>query len=132
MMYMDEKSGMAYRIQEVGITKKKSRKKAGEADGGIDAGKDGKREEEAGKDGEVITHRARIITYPEVKKYKGKGGKEVVKGKMVSLLTNDFMMEPEDIIAIYKKRWEIETLFYDKYIIMQSNHPFCDDKLLIV
>lgn len=30
---------------------------------------------------------------------------------MVSLLTNDFTMEAEDIIAIYKKRWEIETLF---------------------
>ena len=30
---------------------------------------------------------------------------------MVSLLTNDFTMDAEDIIAIYKKRWQIETLF---------------------
>ena len=30
---------------------------------------------------------------------------------MVSLLTNDFTMDAEDIIAIYRKRWEIETLF---------------------
>ena len=42
-----------------------------------------------------------------MKRCKGKGGKEIVKGKMVSLLTNDFTMEAEDIIAIYKKRWEI-------------------------
>ena len=41
--------------------------------------------------------------------------------KFTSTATHDsFMMAPEDIIAIYKQRWEIETLFYDKRIIMQS------------
>jgi len=106
VMYMDAKNGMAYRIQEVEFTKKKGRKKDGDADEEKDTGgKDSK------KEAEVITHRARIVTYPDVKIRKGKGGKEVVKGKMVPLLTNDFTMEAEDIIAIYKKRWEIETLF---------------------
>ena len=35
------------------------------------------------------------------------------KGKIrfISLLTNDFQMSAEDIIAIYKRRWQIETLF---------------------
>jgi len=47
-----------------------------------------------------IRHRARIITYADE-------GKK----KLVSLLTNDFEMEVEDIIAIYRKRWEIEMLF---------------------
>lgn len=31
--------------------------------------------------------------------------------KVISLLTNDMTMEVEDIIAIYRKRWEIELLF---------------------
>lgn len=52
------------------------------------------------KDGETLKHHARIITYPDVK-----------KRKLISLLTNDMEMEPEDIIAIYRKRWEIELLF---------------------
>jgi len=106
VMYMDAKGGMAYRIQEVEFTKKKGRKDDGSADEDKQTGtKDGE------KGSEVITHRARIITYPDVKRRKGKGGKEILTGKMVSLLTNDFTMEAEDIIAIYKKRWEIETLF---------------------
>ena len=106
LKYMDAKGGMAYRIQEVEFTKKKGRKDDGSADGDKHTGTKG------GKMGsEVITHRARIVTYPDVKRRKGKGGKEIVTGKMVSLLTNDFTMEAEDIIAIYKKRWEIETLF---------------------
>lgn len=34
-------------------------------------------------------------------------------GKMHSnvLLTNNFELEPQEIIAIYKRRWQIETLF---------------------
>ena len=52
------------------------------------------------KNGEVIVHNARIVTHAD-------DGKK----KCVSLLTNDFDMSPEDIIAIYKQRWEIETLF---------------------
>ena len=54
------------------------------------------------KDGEDIEHHARIITYVDIKKG---------KAKLVSLLTNDMDMEVEDIVAIYRKRWEIELLF---------------------
>ena len=54
------------------------------------------------KDGEDIEHLARIITYADIKKG---------KAKLVSLLTNDMEMEVEDIVAIYRKRWEIELLF---------------------
>ena len=85
--HMDSKKGMAYRIQEVRFTKKK-------------------------KDGEIVEHRARIITYPDIKWGKDKNGNPKVKSaKLVSLLTNDFDLEPEDIIEIYKRRWEIESLF---------------------
>ena len=34
-----------------------------------------------------------------------------MKKKLISLLTNDFEMTPEDIIDIYRKRWTIENLF---------------------
>lgn len=50
---------------------------------------------------EVITHHARIITYPDV-----------AKRKLISLLTNDMDSDPSEIIAIYHQRWAIiETLF---------------------
>ncbi len=54
------------------------------------------------KDGEDIKHKARIVTYVDLKKK---------KPKIISLLTNDMDMEIEDVIAIYRKRWEIELLF---------------------
>jgi hypothetical protein len=54
------------------------------------------------KDGEDVRHKARIITYADLKKK---------KPKLISLLTNDMEMEEEEIIAIYRKRWEIELLF---------------------
>ena len=54
------------------------------------------------KDGEDVRHQARIITYADLNKK---------KPKLISLLTNDMDMEVEDIIAIYRKRWEIELLF---------------------
>lgn len=54
------------------------------------------------KDGEDIEHHARIITHVDIKKG---------KAKLVSLLTNDMEMEVEDIVEIYRKRWEIELLF---------------------
>ena len=54
------------------------------------------------KGGGDVIHHARIITYVDVKK---------TKAKLVSLLTNDMDMEPEDIVEIYRKRWEIELLF---------------------
>ena len=31
--------------------------------------------------------------------------------KLVSLLTNDFDMSMETIVAIYRRRWQIESLF---------------------
>lgn len=52
------------------------------------------------KGGDTIIHHARIVTYGEVKKH-----------KLVSLLTNDLASDPDEIIAIYRKRWEIELLF---------------------
>lgn len=54
------------------------------------------------KDNENINHHARIITYVDIKK---------TKARLISLLTNDMEMEPEEIVAIYRKRWEIELLF---------------------
>lgn len=50
-----------------------------------------------------INHIARIITYVDIKKGK--------KHKLVSLLTNDFDMPLETIVAIYRRRWQIESLF---------------------
>ena len=54
------------------------------------------------KQGEDIAHHARIITYADIRKG---------KARLVSLLTNDMDMEVEDIVEIYRKRWEIELLF---------------------
>ena len=48
-------------------------------------------------------HKARIITYVDIKKGR--------KPKLVSLLTNDFDMALETIVEIYRKRWLIESLF---------------------
>lgn len=50
--------------------------------------------------GEIITHQARIVTYPDEKKH-----------KLISLLTNDIESDSNEIIAIYRQRWEIELLF---------------------
>ena len=52
------------------------------------------------KDGGTIRHNARIITYCDEKKH-----------KLISLLTNDMESDPDEIIAIYHQRWEIELLF---------------------
>ena len=52
------------------------------------------------KDGKKIEHRARIITYPDTEKQ-----------KLISLLTNDMESDPNEIIVIYHKRWEIELVF---------------------
>lgn len=53
------------------------------------------------KDG--VIHIARIITYVDIKKGK--------TPKLVSLLTNDFDMSMETVVAIYRRRWQIESLF---------------------
>ena len=50
-----------------------------------------------------INHIARIITYVDIKKGK--------QPKLLSLLTNDFDMALETIVAIYRRRWQIESLF---------------------
>lgn len=60
------------------------------------------------KDGETINHHARIITYVDVK-----------KRKLIRLLTNDMDSDPNEIIAIYRQRWEIELLFKQ----MKQNFP---------
>jgi len=60
------------------------------------------------KNGETLLHRARIITYADEKKH-----------KLVSLLSNDMESDPAEIVAIYRKRWEIELLFKQ----MKQNFP---------
>ncbi len=52
------------------------------------------------KGGGTIVHNARIITYVDIR-----------KRKLVSLLTNELDWDPDEIIAIYRRRWEIELLF---------------------
>ena len=52
------------------------------------------------KDGQSITHKARLITYADVQ-----------KRRLITLLTNDMEFDPTEIIAIYRQRWEIELLF---------------------
>ena len=54
------------------------------------------------KDGETVTHTARIVTYVDLNKR---------TPRLVSLLTNNMEMRCHEIIAIYRKRWEIELLF---------------------
>lgn len=50
-----------------------------------------------------ISHIARMITYVDIKKNK--------QPKLISLLTNDFDMSLETIVNIYRRRWQIESLF---------------------
>ena len=58
--------------------------------------------------GETIHHHALIITSVDEKKH-----------KPISLLTNDMDSDPNEIIAIYRQRWEIELLFKQ----MKQNFP---------
>lgn len=51
----------------------------------------------------IIKHHARIVTYVDEKK---KGS-----AKLIRLLTNDLDSEYEEIVAIYRARWAIESLF---------------------
>ena len=50
-----------------------------------------------------VQHIARIVTYVDIKKGK--------QPKLISLLTNDFDMRPDTIEDIYRRRWQIESLF---------------------
>lgn len=52
------------------------------------------------KGGQLISHSARIISYIDVNKH-----------KIIELLTNDMDSDPEEIVTIYRQRWEIEMLF---------------------
>lgn len=60
------------------------------------------------KGGEAIRHKARIITYCDIRKH-----------KLISLLTNDMDSAPDETIDIYSRRWEIELLFKQ----MKQNFP---------
>ena len=82
------------------------------------------------KDG--ISHIARIITYVDIRKGK--------TPKLVSLLTNDFDMPMETVVAIYRRRWQIESLFKQikqnfplRYLNMNNffNMPDADMKRMI-
>lgn len=85
-MYQNPDGLMEVRIQKVSFTKQQ-------------------------KNGEIIIHKARIITYVDQKKGK--------LPKLISLLTNDMEFDPSQIIAMYRKRWEIELLFKQ----MKQNFP---------
>ncbi len=50
-----------------------------------------------------ISHIARIITYVDLKKGK--------QPKLIQPLTHDFDMSLETIVATYRRRWQIESLF---------------------
>lgn len=83
-------------------------------DGCIDMNTDGKmqyREQVAVFRKGDINHITRIITYVDIKKNK--------QPKLISLLTNDFDMSIEDIILIYRRRWQIESLFKQ----IKHNYP---------
>ena len=43
-------------------------------------------------------HKARLITYVDVQ-----------KRKLITLLTHDMEFDPNEVIAIYRKRWEIQA-----------------------
>ena len=58
-----------------------------------------------------IHHQSRHIAYWNEQKGK--------KGKLMFFLTNNFESEAEEIIAIYRKRWQIEILFKQ----MKQNFP---------
>ncbi len=52
------------------------------------------------KNGDKIEHKARIVTYVDETKH-----------KLIPLLTNGWNFDPSEIVDIYRKRWEIESLF---------------------
>ena len=62
-----------------------------------------KNEETDEMEKKTIEHHAHIVTYIDEKK---KGSAKVIR-----LLTNDLETEYEEIVAIYKARWAIESLF---------------------
>lgn len=94
-MYITPDGLMEVRIQQVCFTKRPRKKDDGQ---------------------EPLTHHARIITYVDTKNGKNeKNGKAKAdpkpKPKPISLLTNDMESDPQEIIDIYRRRWDIEVLF---------------------
>lgn len=87
--YMNSDGKMAWREEIVEFHKKVK--------------KTGDEEDEEDKEAIDIVHKARIITYVNMKNAKNP--------KIIRLLTNDFDMKYEDIVAIYDARWDIELLF---------------------
>lgn len=61
------------------------------------------------KNGETLNHQVCVITYADEEKY-----------KLISLLVNDRESDPSETIAIYRKRWKIELMFYAKLYIIAS------------
>ena len=45
---------------------------------------------------------------------------DVEKEEVITFLANNFELGPLVIANIYRNRWQIESFFYDKHIIMQS------------
>ena len=106
--YMNDNGQMQWR-EELVVFRKEVKAKETDEDGNE---KDVKK---------IIEHKARIVTYVDEKKH-----------KLIRLLTNDLDMPYEDIVAIYKKRWAIESLFYDKFIVMQSKVRSIPDSQMFV
>ena len=43
----------------------------------------------------------------------------------ITFITNDLDTQATVICETYRRRWQIETLFYDKYIVMRSKESHC-------
>ena len=71
-----------------------------------------KNEETGEMEKKTIIHHARIVTYIDEKK---RGG-----AKLIRLITNDLETEYEEIVAIYKARWAIESLFKHTAVPLKS------------
>jgi len=52
-------------------------------------------------------------------------------GKWNGLITTNRKIDFFEAYRIYAKRWSLEVVFYDKFIVMQSSHTHADAKLLI-
>lgn len=71
------------------------------------------------KYGEVLTYHTRIITCVETQKC-----------KLVLLLTNDMESAPNEIIAIYRKRWEILPMW--SLLSSLQTFPFFCTRILLM
>ena len=72
--------------------------------------------------GDIMAMDRAYIDYEKFEQLSERGVVYVVdeeKRKLISLLTNDTDFDPEEIVAIYRKRWEIELLLKQ----MKQNFP---------